>query len=59
MANKKTAGIAAAGQNNASKLMCPVNTDEVQKIVSEAAARKNSISVYASAAQTDIRLSFT
>jgi glycolate oxidase len=59
MADKELSGSAAIGLNKASELMYPIDTVEVQKIVREAAARKNSISVYAATAQTDIGLSLT
>jgi glycolate oxidase len=51
-------GREAAGRNAARELMSPADAAGVQKIVSEAAAKKKSVSVYASAVQADIGLSF-
>ena len=58
MAEKKMPGREVTWRNTAPELVCPADAAGVQKTVRETAEKKKSLSVYASAVQTDVGLSF-
>ena len=59
MADKELSGDAEIWRNRAREMVYPVDVADVQKTVRDAVKKKNSISVYASTAQSDVGLSLT
>src|SRR5208283_862840 len=59
MGDKELSGGAEIGRNRARDTVYPVDAHDIQKIIRDAVKKKNSISVYASTAQSDVGLSLT